>query len=281
MSYGAEGVTAIKEALHDLEQQMAFLGARMLQPERPGVEAAETARIHRMGEISILARLSNVISNSLTTAVAFMLDWAGIRRTDDHEVRLNDDFLPTLASSQHLAEMMKSWQGGAISHDSLWRFMQEGELVDPRRTVEEELAIIEAETPEPEPEDKLTLESQAIGVEQQRLELERQQRPVKHRRGRRSGRQLDMQTSVVKLADPDDEYRAEVVQRLEALLHVARGGEILSLVYVCERPGGVVTFATTRMKDRYQLLGFLDHQKFLINKSLDEDAEDSDLLGLS
>jgi hypothetical protein len=176
LSYGAEGVAAIQKALLDLESQAAFLGARMLQPDRPGVEAAETARIHRMGEISILARLSNVISNNLTSAVRVMIAWAGIPSTDEHQVRLNDDFLPTQAPAQLLAEMVKSWQAGAISHDSLWRFMQEGELVDPRRSVEEELAIVEQETPEePEVEEQeLQLEGQRIGVEQQRLTLEQQ-----------------------------------------------------------------------------------------------------------
>lgn len=145
------GISALKGALADLEQQMAFLGARMLQPDRPGVEAAETARIHRMGEISILARLSNVASNGLTAATRFMLEWAGIPTTDEHKVRLNDDFLPTQAPSQLLQQMRETWKANGVSFDSFWRFLQEGELVDPRRSAEEELAIIEEEAPEPPP----------------------------------------------------------------------------------------------------------------------------------
>lgn len=145
LSYGAEGVVHIQKALTDLESQMAFLGARMLQPDRPGVEAAETARIHRMGEISILARLSNVVSNNLTAAVRFMLEWAGIPAGEKHQVRLNDDFLPTQAPAQLLTAMVAAWQAKGVSHDSLWRFAQEGELVDPRRTAEEEMAILDKE----------------------------------------------------------------------------------------------------------------------------------------
>ena len=175
LSYGGDGVAAIREALQDLESQAAFLGARMLAPEKRAAETAETARIHRQGEISVLGRMSNIISAQLTIAVKVMLAWAGIATADEHRFKLNDDFLPTQAAPQLLAEMVKAWQGGAISHDSLWLFMQEGELVDPRRTIEAELKIIEEETPEPEAEEQeLGLETQRLTVEQQRVAIEQQ-----------------------------------------------------------------------------------------------------------
>lgn len=145
VSYGAEGAAAIQQALLDLQQMMAFLGARMLQPDKRGIEAAETARIHRMGEVSVLARISHSVDSVLTIAVKTLLAWAGIATTDEHRVGLNDDFMPTQAAPQLLAEMIKGWQEGLYSHDSVWRFSQEGELVDPRRTVEQEIAIISEE----------------------------------------------------------------------------------------------------------------------------------------
>jgi Domain of unknown function (DUF4055) len=176
LSYGGDGVAAIREALQDLEQQMAFLGARMLAPEKRMVESAETARIHRAGEISVLGRMANIVSNKLSDATRVLLAWADIVTDEKQGIRLNDDFLPTQASPQLIAEVTKAWQAGAISHDSLWLALQEGEIVDPRRSIEEERAIIEEEakeTAEAEKQD-LELESQRLNVEQQRIGIEQQ-----------------------------------------------------------------------------------------------------------
>lgn len=83
--------------------------------------------------------------------------------------------------------------------------------------------------------------------------------------------------SVVKLADRDQAYRDEVVDKLEKLLEAAKQGRILSIVYACEQSGNTVTFGGTRIKDRYTLLGFLAHKMFLTLQSIDEDATPSDL----
>jgi hypothetical protein len=116
----------------------------MLQPEKRGIEAAETAAIHRMGEISILGAVAVGLSTKLTQAFQFMLRWALI---DDSkaEVVLNSDFIPTQAQPQLLTAMMQAWQQGAISYDTFWKFMQDGELVDPSRMSDEEQAIIQDE----------------------------------------------------------------------------------------------------------------------------------------
>ena len=85
--------------------------------------------------------------------------------------------------------------------------------------------------------------------------------------------------AVVNLASPDDAYKAEVIERLEQLLERARAGEILSIVYACERPGSACTYGSTHIKDRYLLLGFLAHAMHMTHQSLDADATDETLIG--
>ena len=146
VSYGADGAAAIRQSLDDLQQMMAFLGARMLQPEKRGIEAAETARIHRMGEVSVLGAIVNGLSTRLTQAWRLMLTWALFDEAavDEAKVELTSDFMPSQAPAQTLTAMIAAWQANAISHDSLWAYMQEGELVDPRRTIEDEQTLIDA-----------------------------------------------------------------------------------------------------------------------------------------
>ena len=154
VSYGAEGAAAISKSLDDLQAMMATLGARILQPEKRAVETAETAQIHRQGEISVLANIAHGINLNLTQALQLMLTWALYEDVDDAKIELSTDFVPVQTQPQLLAEMVKAWQAGAISHDSLWTFAQGGELVDARRTAEEERELIrdeDAEEPPPVP----------------------------------------------------------------------------------------------------------------------------------
>jgi len=77
--------------------------------------------------------------------------------------------------------------------------------------------------------------------------------------------------------DPDHDFKVEVIEKLESLLAAARDGKILSMIYVCEQAGGTVTTGGTRLKDRYQMLGYLAYAMHRASCSLDEDAIPSDL----
>lgn len=84
--------------------------------------------------------------------------------------------------------------------------------------------------------------------------------------------------TVVKLAERDAAYRKEVVGRLEALLQAAKDGEILSIVYACERPGNEVTVGCSRIKDRYVILGYLAHLQYMTSLSIHDDSVPSEML---
>ena len=44
-----------------------------------------------------------------------------------------------------LTALIKAWQSGAISHESLLMNLKKGEMIDPNRSLEEELNLIDAE----------------------------------------------------------------------------------------------------------------------------------------
>ena len=47
-------------------------------------------------------------------------------------------------TSQNLRELVATWQQGAISWDTLFRNLKEGEIISPERTEDEEQALIES-----------------------------------------------------------------------------------------------------------------------------------------
>ena len=110
---------ALKENLISKEMQMASLGARMLEPRKAGVESEGALERRMSGDESVLADMASTLSLGLTKAFYIYLAWYG---KDDPEFSLevNREFLPSKLSAQEISAMFLSWQGGAISHETLF-----------------------------------------------------------------------------------------------------------------------------------------------------------------
>src|SRR6476661_6240491 len=94
MEFTGQGLTALKENLDRKEAQMAALGARMLTPEKSGVEATETVAMRHSGENSILSAIALAVSDGLTKALKTFVEWAGETVTKDTKFEINRDFMP-------------------------------------------------------------------------------------------------------------------------------------------------------------------------------------------
>jgi hypothetical protein len=138
------GFTALRTNLEDKKAEMAILGARMLEAGRTGgaIEAAETVARRQSGEQSVLACMAQTASDGLTKALQWLADWQGIKATV--KIDLNRDFLPMPMDAPTLTAMVSAWQSGAISKETLFDNLQQGELVDPDVTFDDEEARINA-----------------------------------------------------------------------------------------------------------------------------------------
>ena len=124
---------------------MAAIGARMLAPEKSGVEAAHTLEIKRAGETSVLASHANSVSATMTKALEVMAQWVGA--SGEISYRLNTDFMPLRLTAQEITAMVGAWQSGGISKQTFFYNLQQGELVAPGKTYEDEQADIETSAP--------------------------------------------------------------------------------------------------------------------------------------
>lgn len=147
MEFTGQGLTPLRQALEDDKAEMAVLGARLLRPERTGMETAEAARIGQAGDAAVLTELAGHISRGVSEALAMAAWWMrpGTRLEDvraEVGVQLNRDFLPEQMSTQELVQLWTVWQGGGISTDAyLWN-LQQGERIPPGRTLEQERAAL-------------------------------------------------------------------------------------------------------------------------------------------
>lgn len=146
LEFTGQGLSALKEILSTKEQQMAVLGARMLEPRMKGVESAEAASIHRKGEESMLSSVAQAISLGAEQALTWFTEWAEQDATEI-DVEVNRDFYPAPMSPLMLTSLVSAWQTGAISDQTLFDNLQAGEIISESTTLEDEQAAINTAPP--------------------------------------------------------------------------------------------------------------------------------------
>lgn len=147
LEFTGQGLGALEKGCESKERQMAVLGARMLEEQKLQTEASETHAIRRSGESSLLASIAETLSMALTKIARWHAGWVGVRDVEPVKVGVNKDFFGLPLTSAEIAELVKSWQSGAISYETLYYNLQQGEITRPGVDAEDEQAQIENETP--------------------------------------------------------------------------------------------------------------------------------------
>src|SRR5574340_227981 len=127
---------ALRQNLEDKKNEMAVLGARMLESQKAGVESADAIARRMSGEESMLSMMAQTVSMGLTQALQWFSDWAGA--TGEVSVELNRDFMPAGITAQDMTALISAWQQGAISQETLFDNLKAGEVIDSDVTFEEE-----------------------------------------------------------------------------------------------------------------------------------------------
>jgi hypothetical protein len=152
MEFTGQGLGALKENLDRKEAQMAAIGARMLTPEKAGVEAADTVAMRHAGENSILAAIAVAVSEGLTKALKMFALWAGVTVTEDNiKFEINRDFMPFPITAQNLTALLGVVQAGKMSHEAFFDLLKRGDLYDSELDFETEQGRIDTAPAIPAP----------------------------------------------------------------------------------------------------------------------------------
>lgn len=144
-----QGLGALEKALESKERLMAVLGARLLEESKPAVEAADTLSMRFSGEQSVLRS----VAGSVSTGLSKLLEWAGLwsgvspDEAKTATVKLNTDFMDTAMSFAELESLVRTWQTGAISYETLYYNMERGEVTRPGIDAQTEKSQTELEAP--------------------------------------------------------------------------------------------------------------------------------------
>jgi hypothetical protein len=141
MQTGGAGLESVERGLDRLESQISVIGARLLEGQKSGVEAAETIRLRSAGDMATLSDISGNIENGLTQVLQHVGFWLGISEKEIL-VSTNKDFVSTRLSSQDIAALLQVVHAGKMSEEMfIWNLAQ-GEIIQDGRTVDEELEAI-------------------------------------------------------------------------------------------------------------------------------------------
>lgn len=146
LEFEGKGLDTLQEMLKQKEEKMAALGAQMLTPSTRRNEAAETAEIRHMGENSVLSSISQTISGALNEMLQVAAEWIG--GATSATIELNTDFIAASITPQMLRELLQAVQSGRISHQTYFENLKRGEIIDAKKSYEDEVSEIETTPPE-------------------------------------------------------------------------------------------------------------------------------------
>lgn len=151
----AESTSGLKAAMDDKRRDAAAMGARMLLESSRAAITAETSRIEKAGETSVVVSMANAVSQCLTNSIRFLAQWAGVSGAEKALYWLNDKLLPAAMTPEKLKALLEAWAADAITEQELFAQLQEGEVVDPAKTFEAHKEQQIKEAPDPATEDDL------------------------------------------------------------------------------------------------------------------------------
>ena len=148
LEFSGNSARAHQDYIENLLFIMATTGAQILKKEGVSRETATSVLVRTASQTSLVATMVDNSSNQLKEALTIQYEWSGVTVSSKFEYKLNKDFLKVDMEPNAQIALVKSWLDGAISHNTLFTKMKEGEIVHPNKTFEEEKAEI-AKNPPP------------------------------------------------------------------------------------------------------------------------------------
>lgn len=148
LEFTGQGLGALETAIKDKKEDMAVLGARLLEPQKPSVEASETLKTRLAGEFSVLQSVALTLGVGFSKILEWSSFWLGAGEASKKATaKLNTELLDSKMTFDELTKLVMGWQSGAMSFETMYFNMERGGLTRPGITSEKEQAQIEIEKP--------------------------------------------------------------------------------------------------------------------------------------
>ncbi|MHA0319053.1 DUF4055 domain-containing protein [Sphingomonas melonis] len=138
-------ISDLRQAVQDIEKQMATVGARILESEQPANVAAETTRIRDNSANASLAAIVRRGDRTINDQLRWVAYWMGYDEDGTITYETPTDFSAQPLDAQAITSRMQMWQAGAISRDTFLDMMIEAGVLAETFDREADAAKVEAE----------------------------------------------------------------------------------------------------------------------------------------
>ena len=142
----AEGLGALANYILELENRMAFLGAKMLKDDKNVGESAQAMELKQNSEKAILSSIAKNISMALKFALQYYCDFAGYN-SSNISYQLNSNFGTDKLTDAERERLLLEWQGGAITFNTFFNNMQKANIIEKDVDAETYKMQLESEAP--------------------------------------------------------------------------------------------------------------------------------------
>ena len=146
MEFTGKSAQAHRDYIEDLIHMMAVSGAQILRRGGVSRETATSVLIRTEQETAVITSIVQNISAQIEQVLKIYTSWLG-KSADDVSYELNSDFVSVDMDPNAQIALVRSWLDGAISHQSMFKKMKEGELIASDKSFEDEVADIESNPP--------------------------------------------------------------------------------------------------------------------------------------
>lgn len=142
-----KGIAAHKTAIDDELSRAAKVAAMTYETRGEGVESGEARRMRLRESTVKLIDVALTSAGILERALKVLAEWTNAN-PDDVSVVPSLQFLDTKLSPDEIEALLKAWMAGAISKQTLYDRLLEGEIATHDRSFEEEEDLISQEAPD-------------------------------------------------------------------------------------------------------------------------------------
>lgn len=142
-----KGIEAHKAAIIDEREVAAAAGAKLFDTETSSQESGEARKTRYAAQTASLITIAVSSAQGLEKALRYAGRMIGLSDGEIEKivVKPNLSFINTRLSSGDLQALVKSWQDGAISYETLYENLQRGEVASAERDAEAERKLIDEE----------------------------------------------------------------------------------------------------------------------------------------
>ncbi|WP_417786747.1 DUF4055 domain-containing protein [Stutzerimonas xanthomarina] len=138
-------ITAGRESLQDLIEEMRMAGAKLLQKEKQQTKTATQANEEAAQELSPLARMASQFADALAQMLQVMADYLGLG--DGGMVEMRGNFDQDWAPEVSVPQLLQMANSGKLSDETLFAEMQRRGIISDEYDWQEELERIASQGP--------------------------------------------------------------------------------------------------------------------------------------